>query len=86
MSEHFVTYEQVIKKKVARTVKIELAHCPFCGGEAEFRTGGNYHPKLNRRKGIGVRCKDCKALTPVKESGDCPEQLAAECWNRRVEA
>jgi len=85
MSEHFVTYEQVVKKTTRKTVRIELSHCPFCGGEAEFRIGGNYNSKLDRRMGVGVRCKECKVLTPVREGGDCPETRAAEVWNRRAE-
>lgn len=84
MSEHFVTYDQIVKKKVTKKVRIELTHCPFCGGEAEFRVGGNYCARRDRRMGVGVRCKDCGALTPVRQSGDCPELSAAELWNRRV--
>lgn len=84
MSEHFVSYAEVVRKTVKKVVRIELSHCPFCGGEAEFRVGGNWNPKLGRRMGVGVRCKDCGSITPVRQSGDCPEQRAAELWNRRV--
>lgn len=85
MSEHYVTYNQVVKKTVRHRVRIELSHCPLCGGEAEFRTGGNWDPKRGKRVGIGVRCKDCGASTPVRQSlAGCPEAIAAELWNRRA--
>ncbi len=83
MGEHVVTYEQVVK--TTKTVRIVLQHCPFCGGAAEFRIGGNYNRKLDCRMGVGVRCTECKVLTPIKEGGECPEMRAAELWNRRVE-
>jgi Lar family restriction alleviation protein len=86
MSEHFVTFEQIERKVTKKTVKIELAHCPFCGGEAEFRIGGNYNRKLDRRMGVGVRCKECKAMTPVREGSECPEVRAAKQWNNRTSA
>lgn len=85
MSEHVVTYEQIVRKTVKKTVRLVLSHCPFCGGEAEFRVGGNWDPKRQERVGVGVRCKDCGALTPVRQS-DSAHVKAAELWNRRVEA
>lgn len=85
MSTHVVTFEQVIQRTVKKTVTLELAHCPFCGGEAEFRVGGNYSSKHNKRMGIGVRCIDCKAVTPTREGSDNYERATSE-WNRRVRA
>lgn len=85
MSEHFITYEQMVRKTVRKTVRIELKHCPFCGGEAEFRIGGNWNPRLDQRMGTGVRCKGCKVVTPVRQGYDS-QLRAAELWNRRAEA
>lgn len=85
MSRHVVTYQQIVTKKISKTVTLDLKHCPFCGGEAEFRYGGNYNPKLDRRMGTGVRCTECKALTPTREGFDS-QLRAAELWNRRAEA
>ncbi len=85
MSEHFITYEQVEKKIVTKRVRVELAACPFCGGEAEFRTGGNYSSKHGRRMGTGIRCKDCKVVSPTREGPDS-QIRAAELWNRREKA
>ena len=84
MSEHCITYEQIIKKTVTKTVNLVINHCPFCGGEAEFRVAGNYNPKLGRRMGAGVRCKDCHAGTAVRDGADS-QLRAAELWNRRSE-
>lgn len=86
MSEHFITYEQVTTVRKKKSVRIELSACPFCGGEAEFRVGGNWNSKLGRRMGVGVRCKDCGAMTPVRQRGSCPEETAADLWNRRAQA
>lgn len=87
MSEHFITFEQITRKVEKKKIRIELAHCPFCGGGALFRHGGNYDPKQNRRVGVGVYCTDCRIATPVRQrTGDCPEAVAAELWNRRAKA
>jgi Lar family restriction alleviation protein len=82
LSEHVVTYEQVIRKTVKKSVLLTLVHCPFCGGEAEFRYA-NRHWKNGGT--TGVRCKDCGAMTAVRQGAD--RQLrAAELWNRRARA
>jgi Lar family restriction alleviation protein len=82
VSEHVVSYEQVIKKKVHKQVLLELVHCPFCGGEAEFR----YANRQWKNGGtVGVRCKDCGAMTAARQGAE--RQLrAAELWNRRARA
>lgn len=82
MSEHFVTFDQVVKKTVRKTVRLELLHCPFCGGEAEFRSGG-YSNGLGQ---AGVKCTDCKVSTPLKGGcGEDPRVRAADLWNRRAQ-
>ncbi len=75
MSTHFVTREVV--ERTSKTIRVELLHCPFCGGRAEFRESTNcYH---------GVRCTECKALSAMKH-GVNGQIRAAEVWNRRAEA
>lgn len=49
----------------------ELKPCPFCGGEAEWRSGG---PGC-----AWVSCKDCPA-----ETGDGNVPRIAAAWNRRT--
>lgn len=83
MGRHVVTFEEVVKTKHVRNVEIELKHCPFCGGEAEFRIGGNYDRISGRRLGTGVRCKDCHVVSPVRQGFDS-QLRAAELWNKRV--
>jgi Lar family restriction alleviation protein len=80
MSEHFVTFDQVVKKTVRKTVRLELLHCPFCGGEAEFRQA-NQH--WGNGGGYGVRCKDCKVVSAIRMGAE-GQLRAAELWNRRV--
>jgi hypothetical protein len=80
---HSISYDHVITKTVKKTVQLELLPCPFCGGRAEFRIGGNYNPKLGRRMGVGVRCSECKATTPTRESCDAHVR-AAYLWNTRT--
>lgn len=52
---------------------IELAPCPFCGGEAQtdFIEGESYL----------IECYACRAETGIKDS----EDEAIEAWNRRTE-
>jgi hypothetical protein len=83
MSTHVITFNEIQKITRKRRVKIELKHCPFCGGEAEFRTGGNWNPRLGRRMGTGVRCKECKVASPTREGADSQLRIV-EQWNRRV--
>ena len=57
-------------------MQISLKKCPFCGGEAEFRTVC---------EGMGVNipkvfCKECNANT----EGLYTEHEAAEFWNKRI--
>lgn len=78
-----ITYGRLMRLKPKRVDKLELRPCPFCGGKAEFRTGGNYHPKLQRRVGVGVKCTGCRVLTPVWQGHDSADRVAT-AWNRRA--
>ncbi len=79
MSEHFVTFDEVQTKVVRRTVRIELLHCPFCGGEAGFRVTKEWQ----KGGSWGVRCKECGAMTALRAGADAKVR-AAEIWNRRA--
>ena len=62
----------------------ELKPCPFCGGKAEIRTGGNdgFHaPKL-----VFAQCTKCGAKTAnVPISADyAANKEAADVWNQRI--
>lgn len=63
---------------------IELKHCPFCGGEAEFTTIDE-EDNPNISGGEYARCKSCAVSTklffPLMDSVD---ELIAEAWNMRV--
>ncbi len=76
MSEHVVTYTELIRKKVTKT--ITLKHCPFCGGPARFTNEGSNQ--------VGVQCAECKVRSPLRGGKDQAKLNAAEVWNRRVEA
>lgn len=85
MSTHFISYKKLVTKKVSVHATVDLTGCPFCGGEADFKNGGNWHPKLNRRMGFSVQCKDCGAKTPFKQGFDA-QMVVAEMWNKRSAA
>lgn len=68
-------------RREGRVEEVVLKYCPFCGGEAEFRVT-NSHWKNGG--GVGVRCKECKALSATRQGPDA-KLRAAELWNRTVE-
>jgi Lar family restriction alleviation protein len=73
-----------VKKSKQKVVDQVLLYCPFCGGRSEFVSGGNYHPKLGRRVGVGVQCTECKVKSPFRQGLDAHARVA-EHWNRRAQ-
>ena len=63
----------------------ELKPCPFCGGEAEIRAGGN--GGFNAPKLAFVQCRLCGAKTAnIPVSADyAAKDEAANYWNQREE-
>ena len=59
----------------------ELNHCPFCGGEAEYKAWAEYGTFY-----AYVSCKRCGAESArVKPTIDkCAKDEAAGLWNRRT--
>lgn len=67
---------------------IELKPCPFCGGEAYFRTP--YHVKGTAFDAVSVECRKCGAspYTLQVYEGESDEQkrnAIARFWNRRCD-
>lgn len=52
-------------------LKPELKPCPFCGDQAEPKSGNDYQH--------WVECQICGAMGPNKHS----KLMAIEAWNRR---
>lgn len=77
MSAQFITFTEI--QKIKRKVRIELKPCPFCGGRPAFRIAGF------KNKYFGVKCTECKVLTPVKGGLDA-QMRAVEHWNKRTSA
>lgn len=68
-------------------MEIELKPCPFCGGEAYFRTPQK--EKGNAMCGVSVECKKCGAMPYVIFvyeflSDTEKKEAAAKAWNRRA--
>lgn len=80
MSTHYVSYQKVVKSTKTVSTTIELLHCPFCGGEAEFRQAHTHRPDGG---GHGVRCKSCKVVTAIRQGSD-GQIRAAALWNQRA--
>ncbi len=64
--------------------EIKLKPCPFCGGEAEFKTIEK--DMLSRQDYIWVRCSKCEATSKKFESNlySSAAEDAAKAWNRRI--
>lgn len=62
---------------------LDLKHCPFCGGAAEFRRAYQHWPSGGT---WGVKCSECKTMGPMRGQGEEGQRRAAETWNRRAEA
>lgn len=59
---------------------ITLKPCPFCGGDAEFTSGGYWGRELFK-----VRCGNKDKCVMLPETGAYFIKLqAAAAWNRRV--
>lgn len=68
-------------------MEIELKPCPFCGGEAYFRTPQK--EKGSAMCSVSVECKSCGAMPYailVYEflSDTEKKETAAKAWNRRA--
>ena len=66
----------------------ELKPCPFCGGEAEFKTelvGPGFFESTSKAY-IYVRCKECHAETKAYKESPYYSALekAIEAWDRRT--
>lgn len=61
--------------------EIKLKTCPFCGGEAKFRTTNSFTPS------IWVYCSKCNAKSNAFDNSlyYCAAEKAAENWNSRLE-
>lgn len=78
-----ITYQQIIRKTVKKTVEIDLKPCPCCGGEADFKYTKSFRQRHWDDKGsASVQCTHCKISTPFKSSED-HQLVVAEIWNQR---
>ena len=59
-----------------------LSRCPFCGGEAEFRTAR----VSDDCEAAWVRCRECFAETASVEDAYADHLAAASLWNHRTAA
>ena len=69
------------------TEEIELKPCPFCGGEAYFRTP--QHSRGNTFDIMMVECKRCGASPYAVQVNSCNNEenkraAIARIWNRRA--
>ena len=71
---------------------IELNHCPFCGGKAEYHSSVEKIPEIDEN-GAYIDCLDmiyreetgCPACDIWFYNGDDdPEEITIERWNRRA--
>jgi Lar family restriction alleviation protein len=76
MSAQYITFTEI--QKIKRKVKIQLKPCPFCGGKPVFRAAGYNNVYY------GVKCTECKVLTPIKGGLDA-QMRATEMWNKRAQ-
>ena len=68
----YVQRAELIELENNQPVEVPLQECPFCGGDAELRTVGEY---------FEIKCSKCELETKYNRSKD----KLVKYWNTRVQ-